>query len=209
MKFVKMLGLAAVAVTAILAFVGTSTSSADVMCTILLSPCPEIYTVKKVAKISIQKKAASSRMENTSGTTITTCTGGEAGTGEVKQGKGIPITGEIAEFTWSGCTSTTDTVKLGSIEIKEISGTGEGTVILKSTEFTVVTFGVSCTYGAGTGTDIGTLASVTEPEEEALLTVNAVLNKTAGSFLCPQDVRWKEVRVLTSHKVIYTVLEGE
>jgi hypothetical protein len=46
MKYVKMLGLAAVAVMAAMAFLGTSPSSADVLCTVNQHPCPkkEVFT---------------------------------------------------------------------------------------------------------------------------------------------------------------------
>jgi hypothetical protein len=203
MKYVKMLGLAAVAVMAAMAFLGTSPSSADVLCTVNQDPCPKKEVVTKIWEISIQKNWASSRIEDTSGsTTLSTCTGGLAGTSEVKQGEGVHVTGEITELTWSGCTTTTDTVKNGSIEVSRISGTSKGTVTLKSTEMTLTITGVSCTYGAGTGADIGTLSSTTEPEE-ATIAVNAVLTKTAGGFLCPADVRWVDVPVITSHKTIY------
>jgi hypothetical protein len=65
---------------------------------------------------------------------------------------------------------------------------------------------LSCTYGAGAGTDVGTLES---SGEEGFMNMSGIFNKTSGSFLCPADVQLQEKWKITNHKVVYVVSEGE
>ena len=73
----------------------------------------------------------------------------------------------------------------GILEIHHIAGTHNGTLTLKGTEWTTSIFGVSCSYGAKAeeALDLGILETTT-------LTVNTVVNKTAGGFLCPSTAGW-------------------
>jgi hypothetical protein len=200
MKYVKMLALAAAAAGVLMAFVGTSTSSALVWCTENKNPCPKAKTVLFIheSRVKPGKLVAGS-------TTLDECQGGDLETSEAKQGSGSPITAAIAVFVWGECTKTTDTLSNGSIEITE-APENKGTVVLHETSFTANTIFGSCTYGAGNATDVGTLESV---GEEAFMTMNASLAKVAGSAFCPATVNWQEKWKITNHKVVYVVSEGE
>jgi hypothetical protein len=205
MKHLKTIIIVTAAVTVGLAIAGAGSASATVMCTVNKDPCPKKDVVTILFEITKQK-GTSAIFESTSGTVLDTCTEGKAATSEVSQGEGKPVTGSLTELTWGGCTNTTDTIKTGSVEFTEISGTNRGTFTLKSTEVTAAILGVSCTYGAGSGTDIGDIVA---SGETTTTSVNAVFGKTAGSFLCPADIRMKDTWVYTSHKTVYFVTKAE
>jgi hypothetical protein len=99
-----------------------------------------------------------------------------------------------------GCTKHTTTVKTGSLEIHHIAGTDDGTVTGLLAEVTINgIFGVSCTYGAGTSTDVGVLTGGASPT----LKVNAIIKKTAGGFICPAETRWTGEYKVTEPTPLY------
>jgi hypothetical protein len=103
----------------------------------------------------------------------------------------------LETLTWGGCNHTTDTIAKGSLEIKWTAGTS-GEVIGKSTAWTVNT-GISCTYGFGEGTKLGTIAGGEAP----VLKVEATVKKTAGSFLCNETMSLDAEYVFTEPHAIY------
>jgi hypothetical protein len=198
MKYVKMLGLAAVAAMALMAFIGASSASATVLCkTNLSSGCAAAGWDYSGPLESSLAPGTSAFLENTSGTIEDTCTGstvkGEANTPAGATGT---VTGAVttANLGWSGCSQTTATVHGGTLEVHNIAGTSNGTLTAKEFEVTIVLFGVTCTYGAGAGIDLGT---VTEGNP-ATIDINTVVNKTAGNFLCPSTSTWKGTYQITA-----------
>jgi len=101
------------------------------------------------------------------------------------------------------CTQQAETAEGGELEVHQIAGTHNGTVTAKGFKVTTVIAGVSCTFGAGTGIDLGTLTG----GAPAVLDMNAVVNKVAGSFLCPADEVWEGTLQLTNHTAAYVVAE--
>jgi hypothetical protein len=73
----------------------------------------------------------------------------------------------------------------------------------KKSDVTLTLFGVSCSYGAGSGTKSGTLNTGTR----ANVTVNSVINKTAGSFLCPSTVKYFGSYTVTHHSQLFVTQE--
>ncbi|MGN6276334.1 MAG: hypothetical protein ACTHNP_10480 [Solirubrobacterales bacterium] len=205
MKYVKMLGLAAVAAMALMAIVGAGSASATVLCkNNTSSPCSEVYGANTVVKAKI-KSGTSALLENTSGTIEDTCTesaiqGETANAGSsttTVESKAIPA----ANLTWgASCTNTTDTTAGGKLEIHASTG-GNGTVTAKEFKVTINLAGVTCTFGAQTGINLGTFTGGTEPT----LNINVVVNKVEGSFLCPGDATWKGTYVVTSPTPMFTV----
>ena len=146
MKYVKMLGLAAVAAMALMAFVANSASA-----TTLTSPkgtfLPKGTTI-------LANLTGSAELLSTSGETLDTCTAGSVHA-VTDQETGPEITGTAA-VGWGApgteCTKTTDTLKGGTIGIAHSTGIN-GTVKSFNAEVTVFTLGLSCIYGtAATGT---------------------------------------------------------
>ena len=157
MKYLKMLGLAAIAAMALMAFVGAGTASATTLAT---KGVPENASVSIEATI---KAGTSAILKDKNGTTTDTCTGSI-----VKGSTEAPYTGEkvggtVSSLTWSGCTHTTHTLKPGTLSITWTKGT-EGSVTSAGAEVTVVStvFGASAVCSTGAGNTIGTFKGVKE-----------------------------------------------
>jgi hypothetical protein len=198
MKYLKMLGLAAVAAMALMAFVGAGAASATVLCKVKETPCAAANEYPKGTVADGTLLGTSAKMTSTSGEIVETCTAGTVkGTLEVAGGPtATPRSGTGgATVTWSGCTHTMDTIKNGSIEIHHIAGTYNGTVIIKEVETTIdLGFLGSCIYTYGAGTDVGILTAGPQPR----IDLNAVLTKSASSsFACPTTVGGQAEGILT------------
>jgi hypothetical protein len=209
MNHLKMLGLAAVAAAALTALVGTGSASATVLCKATETPCLEFnkYPVGTFAHGSLAP-GTSAAFKTTGGDTVLTCTNGTI-KGELSQAGSATQTpsgtGSAANVNWTGCDKTMHTISGGEIEVHHITGTDNGTVIVKNFQTTINLFGVSCTYGYGAGTDIGVLTGGKEPT----LDIKVVLNKTAGGFICPTHVVGEALGVLTEPTELPVYVEPE
>jgi len=177
MKYVKMLGLVAVAAMALLAFAG-----------------PASATVLKNAGVNMKVGDALSASVETSallktggGTTIATCTGGtvagkitDAGSATTTV-KGSINTGGL---TWSGCTTTVDTLAEGTLELHYTSG-NNGTVTSSGAQVTIQFLGVSCIFKTN-NTDIGTFTG----GNPGTFDINGTIPQSGGGFLCPENGIW-------------------
>ncbi|MGN6816508.1 MAG: hypothetical protein ACTHK3_10560 [Solirubrobacterales bacterium] len=200
MKYLKMLGLAAVAAMAVMAFFGASSASATVLCTTTTAPCGTGWHVDKTVGTAI----GSTSLHSTGGALEATCT--ESSSTAEKSTTGSSTTtpvGTVAKagLTWGGCNQITETLEGGELEIHQIAGTHNGTVTAKGFKVTVVIGGLSCTFGAGTGIHLGVLTG----GDPAILHANAVVNKVAGGFLCPADSVWEATYQITNHTSVYVV----
>jgi hypothetical protein len=157
MKCLKMLGLAAAAVTALLAF--ASSASATTL---------EIEGVTQNKETSIVASLApgtTATLVDEGGTTTDTCNTSEV-KGETESpftAEGTkPIGGPVTSLTFGGCSHTTDVLKPGKLFVSWIEGTTNGTVVSKEAEVLVrsTVFGINATCKTGTGTTIGTLTGV-------------------------------------------------
>jgi hypothetical protein len=197
MKYVKMLGLAAVAAMALMAFVGASTASA----TVLKSTG---VTLGKNAPIEASLKSGdSAALTNTAGEPLDTCTGGVvAGKISNAGGAAATVSGPVESLTWTGCTDPTTTIKGGTLEIHHISGTTDGTVTSSGAEVTVNNSVIgSCIYGTGAGIDIGRLETAGATD---VININVVVNEQIPlRFFCPDHAIWDaEYVVTTPHALI-------
>jgi hypothetical protein len=196
MKYLKMLGLAAFAAMALMAF-GAGSASATKLCTD--SACTTVYPAGTEIHSSL---VAGTTARLTSGsTTVDTCTASTI-KGKTSNESGATVSGNIETLSWgetnTACSVTTDTVKNGKLEIKWTSGTS-GEVIGKESEVTTNTFGTSCTFGTGTGTVLGTITGGTAPK----ITISTTVQKTAGNFLCPNSAGWDAEYVVTSPHALF------
>lgn len=213
MKLIKMLGLAAMAAAALIAFVGASSASADVLCTVNNTPeCPAGKTITSIH--ATLKAGTSALLETTAGEKLVTCTESTVSGTIEKQGEGVEPEGPISSLTWGNCSATTDTVKPGRLKVEtRISidpKTGlevhTNTVTVSGSEVTVSIFGASCTYGAGANPiSIGDL-TVGEP---AIIDVNTTVNKTAGGFLCPSTNKWTATYQITNHTGVWVSIKAK
>jgi hypothetical protein len=206
MRYLKILGLAAIVVMALMAFVGASTASADVLCTTNTTPaCSSGWVVKEV--VSSLTPNISFVFETTAGEELVTCTSSSISGTVEKQGKGVEPEGPISSLSFSGCNHTVTTIANGSIKIEtriSIDGGGRekhtNTVTDLGSLVTVGILGVSCTYGPGANPiSLGDL-TVGEP---ATMDVSTVVNRVSGSILCPSTVRWTASFEVTNHKGLW------
>ena len=206
MKYVKMLGLAAVAAMALMAFIGASSASATVLCsesgkTTNCASSGKDYAAATTISASLDS-GTSAVLKTTGGLIENTCTtstveGPTANTGGATET--VRGTVEAAKLTFSNCSNTTDVTEGGELEIHWISGTDNGTLTAKNFAVTQILAGITCTYTAGTGTDLGTVTG----GSPATLDVNAVVNKSAGGFACPSTAVWVANYTVTSPSPLY------
>lgn len=189
MKYMKMLGLAAVAAMGLMAFAGSASAT-------------ELYngatTLKSGTVLDFSLKTGTSALlTETGGSTLDTCTGGTVKGKITNAGSSTTtVTGENTSITWSGCTFTTDTVTLGKLEAHHVTGTTNATLTADSeigVTINTVFFG-SCVYGVLANTDLGLVTG----GNPATFTANAVAKKLSGSaFACPETSKWVATYVST------------
>lgn len=180
MKYLKVLGLGLLAAAALMAFIGTGTASATVLCSTTSTPCNGVYKATTKWDASLIGKAI---IEKTDGTKLSECQEGTFN-GEISKAgnaKETVLLG-VGGLTWGKCSIPTETVTWGELEVHAIAGTDNGTVTATKTEVTIWLSGADCIYGAGEGVHFGTLTgSFTDP----ILDVNATLPRTFGGILVP------------------------
>jgi hypothetical protein len=197
MKHLKMLGLAAIAALGTMAFVGTGTASATTLSTDAAGNTK--YALGTGFILSLEP-ITSTLLETTSGGEVATCSRSTV-SGSISTATGTWVSGSIGILTWAECNQTTDTINSGSLEIMQTTGDA-GTVVGKGTNVTLGVFGVSCTYGTGEGTTLGTISGGEAPE----LSINAILSRSAGNILlCPSTGRWTANYIVTSPHAIHVV----
>jgi hypothetical protein len=154
MKHVKMLGIAAVAATALMAFVGAGTASATVLCSTNTTPCTGTkYGVG--TKVESHLRAGTEAVF-TGGFATLKCT--EAITsGEVTNAGSSTATVvvKITTLDFTGCNCTMTVLSNGELEVHYTSA-GNGTLTGKNSSVTMNCSGVSCIFGtAAAGPTIG------------------------------------------------------
>jgi hypothetical protein len=198
MNRLKTLGLLAALALALVIFSAADSASATVLCT--NSGCSIDYSAG--TKVTSSLKGGTSTRFTAAGSTFT-CTGSSI-SGKTSNTSGTTVTLSIESLSWSGCSQTTDTVKNGSLSIEWISGTSNGTVRGTGSEVTVGFFGISCTYGTGESTHLGTLTGGVEP----FLLISATLKKTAGGVFCPTTAVWEAEYVVTEPHALFVGSAG-
>lgn len=196
MKHVKMLGLAAVAAAAFMAFVGAGTASATELCT-ESATCGTMYPSGTAIAAKSTKTLV---LENLGGTVLDECTSGEVkGTTSTTGGASETVKANITALTWVGCTKTTKTTTNGALEIHAITPTGNGTLTGSGSVVEINTILGVCSYGTGAGTDLGTLVG----GNPATISINAIVQKISGNFACPAEARWTAAYEVTSPKPLF------
>ncbi|HYH54078.1 MAG TPA: hypothetical protein VD761_08100 [Solirubrobacterales bacterium] len=185
MKHLKMLGLAMVAAAAFMAFAGSASANP-----VLTSPENVEYTGNILA-------TGEGTFLLQAGFANITCTTSTVG-GTVTTNNTSKASGPITTLDFSGCNATVTTIKNGSLEIipNAPTGSNKGTVKGTGSEVTVSTLGVSCVYGTGAGTTIGTATG----GNPATIAVSASLPKISGGFLCASPASWTGSYTVTSPK---------
>jgi len=180
MKYLKMLGLAAVAAMALTAFFGAGSASAQTLYT-YKTPNANIPIPVGTELISTLESGKSALLKDTGGLANDTCTGSEV-KGAISTNNTTDAGGSISALTFTGCTHTTHVLAKGELEIKNIAGTTNGTVISKGARVTIksTVFGISCVANTGAGTTIGTLTGAKSETDRATMDINGVITLENG-----------------------------
>jgi hypothetical protein len=212
MKYLKMLGLAVMAAAAFMAFIGANSASATVICTETITPCPAGKKIGPTEDVGVTdhfihatlEPESSASLLSTEKKLLVTCTESTVTAESEATGSATETAkATVTKLTFGNCSSTVDVLKGGTLEVHWIEGTHHGTVTSKEAEVTVNIAGVSCTYGSQNGTDIGILTGGSMGTME----INAVVNKVAGSFLCPSTAIWQANYTITEPEPIYVLKE--
>lgn len=194
MKYLKMIGLAAIAAAALMAITGAGTASATVLCHTTSTPCAEKWA-KGTEPRFIVKPGTAGIWRDTSGGIAAKCPEGElrgtitnAGSSSETVKASVPASG----LTWKnveGCIQTV-TLESGTLEIHAIEGSDNGTVTVSGIKITISILGASCIYGFGENEHFGTLTA--NGSGSAVLDISTYFLKKEGGVLCPADLTWDE-----------------
>ncbi len=195
MKYLKMLGLAAVAAMALTAFLGAGSASAAGLYK-YTTPSANDAIALNTELVSSLETGSSALLKDTLGGANDTCTSSEVKGKIEKNTTTAPVgtlnpQGRISALTFGGCSHTTTVISTseeagvkyyGELEIKHIAGTTNGTVVSKNSRVTVKStiFGVSCIANTGAGTAIGTLTGAKSPTANATMDINGTITLENG-----------------------------
>lgn len=198
MKYVKILGLAAVAAMALMAFVGAGSASATTLSS-------TNGNLPKGTVIHATLTKGSTAILESGSTVLDTCTESTI-KGTTSNETGPSVEGPIEVLSWGGCTHTTDTVAGGNLAITWTSGTN-GTLAGKGSKVTVSTIFGSCTYGTSeTGTTLGEVKG----GNPATIAISTTVPLIEGGFSCPSTSTWTANYTVTSatyNGTAYTTLD--
>jgi hypothetical protein len=179
MKYVKMLGLLAVAAAALMAFAGTASA------TTVTSPEGTLYTG------TIHAESSNSKLH---GSFITVeCSGSTVHGKSLTHGSTATAEGAINELTFSGCNYPV-TVKNAGTLIAHATSKGNGTLTSTGAEITIHTNVGECVFTTS-ATDIGTLTGGTGAKLDI---DSSSIPRTGGSFFCGSSGEWTGNYTVTS-----------
>ena len=187
MKYLKILGLAAVAAMALTAFLGAGTASASNLR--IFGSGTNLGTGTAIE--ATLESGNSALLEDAFGFTATTCTGSTVnGTIERVTPAGQPK-GKIGTLTFTGCPEK-HAVKVlanGELEVRNIAGTTNGTVFSSGAKVSVFNtlLNQTCVAETGEGTDLGTLTGATSAAGKATMDINGLIPLSGCSA---SNARW-------------------
>ena len=174
MKYVKMLGLLAVAAAAMMAFAGVASA------TTVTSPAGTLYTS------TLKASSTNTTLHNAVGTI--SCSSSVEGKVE-SHGAKVPASGKLSALSFTNCVGGSvhnATIKPGTLSVTA-SATNVGTASSSGATVMVTMFGVECGYTTE-ATPVGTVTG----GEHAKLDISASLKRTegAGGVFCGSTGNW-------------------
>lgn len=205
MKYVKMLGLAAVAATVLMAFVGASSASATVLCKVeptgegTTCPTGQAYpagtTTHEVSEGAVKLTTTFKNIECSTSTIEVEITNEGSATETPK--------GPVNKLTFENCNCEVKVIKDGTQEFHWVSGSGSGTVTSTGSEITAKCssiFGtVHCIYLTNE-TDVGTYTGGAEAKVD--IQENEIPRLTTNS-LCAEKAAWDGTYKVESPKPLW------
>ncbi len=198
MKYIKMLGLLAVAAAALMAFAGSASA------TEATSPTGTQYA-GEIHAVSIGEPPT------LHGVATITCTESTASGKIESQGASVTAEGKLSALTFGGCTPNNHVTvtKLGKLiaHTDEEKGAGKYDATLTSSGTRVVievtSVGLTCEYETE-NTHIGTLTSSESTGGHAVLDIaTAEIPRVGGSFFCGANGIWTGTYTVTTPAKLY------
>jgi hypothetical protein len=189
MKYLKTLGLAAVASLALMAVVVQSASA-----TALYSGGTKLAAGTEIN--ATLAAGTSATFTDTEGHTLGTCTSGSLTSKTSNSGGSIETVKVPATLGWGQCTVVMTTTEGGELEVHNVAGTTNGTITAKGFKISLntVLFG-NCVFTAGTTPiDIGILTG--SATGNAVIDINGILIKSSG--ICSSTTKWASSYTVTS-----------
>jgi len=187
MKYLKMLGLAAVAVAA-LALPGMAGANP------LTSPTGTGYT----STIKAESEGATT-LHDERGTVVCEESNLE---GKVESHGSTTASGKASSLTFGGCNYPVEVLKAGSLEVKTTTA-GHGTVFSSGAEIRIKFLFWECVYSTN-GTDVGTLTGSNVTGSNATLDIGAAsIPRTGGSYTCSSSATWTGSYKVTTPSTLY------
>jgi hypothetical protein len=178
MKYVKMLGLLAVAAAALMAFAGTASATS--------------LTSSAGSTPTIEASAGKTELHPGSGTSFLTvsCNKSTVSGTVSSHGAGVTVGGTISTLTFTECTDTVTILQKGSLEVHpEPETTGNGVLTSTGAEIRIHTSeGPVCTFKTS-GTKIGKVTGTHATGGKAVLDIESASIPASG-FLCPSFGVW-------------------
>lgn len=184
MKYLKILGLAAVAAMALTAFAAATASAT----TLEVAGVTQNKSVTLDASLASGTKAVLAR---TDGSLANECAASTVQGSTASPFTGATVTGPISSLSFTICERAVTVHKAGTLHVAYKSGT-DGTVSSSGAEVTVGSPFGTLNCKTGEGVDIGTLTG--KKEGNAVMDISAVLN---CGFLVP-SATWKGTYTVTS-----------
>lgn len=210
MKYVKMLGLAAVAAMALAAFAGAGTASATELCSTNTSPCSGTKYLSGT-KVAASLKTGTTAVL-TAGFGSVSCTKSSmAGSTSTNGSATETVKGSITSLTFEGCTgpfgeSCTNPKAEGLPYAAEIHATGGGNGTLTVSGAKVVVecgFTVNCRFSVATAslTVTGGNPNATAAASKIALTPESI----PGHENCPTSATWTATYTVTAPSPLFVV----
>jgi hypothetical protein len=214
MKYLKMLGLAAVAAAALMAFVGSSTASATVLCKtegiknggVTGTTCPPNQAYPAGTTIHASLEAGTKAKLKTEFKTIECGKSTIHGSTNTEGGEGLPVTGPEGTLTFEECNCEVKVLHAGTLSTQWIPETHNGTMTSSGSESTTTCstiFGnVHCIY-VTEGNDLGELTG----GAMATVDAHAEIPRLPTNGLCSAEALWEAKYTVTEPEPLWVTGE--
>jgi hypothetical protein len=182
MKHLKMLGLAALAVMGLMAFLGAGTASAARL-EINTTPTANDSVPLRTRVTATLEPGTTATLSDEFGFEHDTCTSSTV-EGEIERDTTSPTPvnpqGAVRTLTFGGCSETTTVLARGELILEHITGTTNGTVVSRGARVSLFStiLNETCTADTTAGTPIGTLTGAGHGLSNATIDVSARLTLT-------------------------------
>jgi hypothetical protein len=175
MKYVKMLGLTAIAGATLMMLVGAGTASATTVTCPAGTACPAGVSITATSEGKVVLDAPFATIE-----CMSTAEGHTTNTTETPGVSAGVNDGPITRLEWTNCGSdTVNTLATGSLTV-ESAGSSNGTVKSTGAKVTIVHLGFHCIYETN-ATNLGTVTGTSTTGANATLDIKATIPRTGGN----------------------------